>query len=304
MVMATIGFNFGAIFCVATTRFLIQRTGNNTIMNDDSNLKTVSDYWNREGLGQTILDYLVSSGKSLDSLTIEDLAPVDQFHTGGIAATIDLAALAKLGEKSQGAKVLDVGGGLGGPARTLAKQFGCEVTVIDLAETYVQAAEVLTKRIGLDDQVKHHVGDALDLPYDDGEFDVVWTQQSGMNIRDKKGLYEGFHRVLAPGGILAFQEFMAGMVQPLIFPVMWAANSSTSFLRTSGETRSLIEGLGFRELVWNEISAETSTAGGSQPEQCLPAMVMGDDLPAIMKSGKRNSAENRLVRVRAVFERR
>ncbi len=92
----------------------------------------MNDQWNREGLGQTILDALVASGKRLDALTIEDLAPVDQFHGGGMGATTTLAELAEL---SKGAKVLDVGGGLGGPARMLAVQFGCKVTVIDLAES-------------------------------------------------------------------------------------------------------------------------------------------------------------------------
>lgn len=261
---------------------------------------SISRYWNREGLGQTILDYLVASGKSLDALTIEDLAPVDQFHTGSLESTIELAELAEI---SPGAKVLDVGGGLGGPARTLASRFGCTVTAIDLAETYVEAAEMLTERTGLRDQVNHDVGDALDLPYEDGTFDVVWTQQSCMNISDKERLYEGFHRVLASGGQLAFQEFMAGPVQPLVFPVMWAPDATSSFLRSSDETRRLIENVGFRELIWTDISAETIMAGAPGHEQRIPAMVMGANLPAIMASGKRNSSEGRLERVRAVFER-
>ena len=85
-------------------------------------------------------------------------------------------------------KLGDVGGGLGGPARTLASLFGCKVIAIDLTESYVQAAEILTDRIGLGDRVKHYVGNALELSFDDGAFDVVWTQQSGMNIRDKERL--------------------------------------------------------------------------------------------------------------------
>ena len=267
---------------------------------DAEESQSVSDHWNREGLAQLILDYLGSSGKSMDALTIEDLAPVDQFHTGGMRATLELAALAEI---TKGANVLDVGGGLGGPARTLATEFGCNVTVIDLAESYVEAADIFTERLGLGDQVKHHVGNGLDLPFEDGAFNLVWTQQSGMNIRNKERLYEGFHRVTAPGGKLVFQEFMAGQVQPIIFPVMWAKDSTTSFLRAPGEMRELIKGVGFRELVWEEISATPSDAGGPQPEQRVPEMVMGDDLPAILLAGKKNSEEGRVVRIRAVFER-
>jgi len=126
----------------------------------------------------------------LDALTIEDLAPVDQFHGGGMGATKGLVELAEI---SRSATVLDVGGGLGGPASTLAALFGCKVTMIDLSEAYVGAAEILTERVGLGDQAERHVGNALELPYDDGAFDVVWTQQAGMNISDKERLYKGFH---------------------------------------------------------------------------------------------------------------
>ena len=224
---------------------------------------------------------------------------MDQFHSGGMGATTTLAELAEL---SKGARVLDAGGGLGGPARTLAAHFGCKVTVIDLAESYVQAAEILTERIGLGEEVNHHVGNALELPIDDGAFDVVWTQQSGMNIRDKERLYEGFHRVLAPGGTLAFQEFMAGPVQPLMFPVMWAPDAGTSFLQTPDEMRNLIESMGFRTRVWNEMTADISTPNASEPEHSIAALVMGDDLPAIRLASERNIEEGRTVRVRAVFE--
>ncbi len=263
-------------------------------------MQTVSDYWSREGLGQTILDALVAAGICLDALTVEDLAPVDQFHSGGMVATTGLAELAEI---SPGARVLDVGGGLGGPARTLASRFDCQVTVIDLTESYVEAAKILTDRIGLGDQVKHYVGNALELPFDDGAFDVVWTQQSGMNIQNKEALYQGIHRVLAPGGTLVFQEIMAGPVQPPIFPVMWAHEANTNFLRTPSEMRSVIESVGFRPRVWQDVTAETATPSAPDQAQSIQSIIMGDNLPAIRLAGKRNDDEGRLLRVRAVFER-
>ncbi|MFP6635340.1 MAG: methyltransferase domain-containing protein, partial [Dehalococcoidia bacterium] len=108
---------------------------------------------------------------------------MDHFHGGGKPSTTRLAQLAGL---TPDLRVLDVGGGLGGPARTLAVEFGCHVTVIDLTESYVQAAGELTTRLGLTGQVTHQVGNALELPFDDGHFDVVWTQNSGMNIQNKE----------------------------------------------------------------------------------------------------------------------
>ena len=267
---------------------------------DASDVHTTNDYWGREGLGQAILDALAASGKNLDALTIDDLAPMDQFHGGGKDATVRLARLAGL---TPGLRLLDVGGGLGGPARTLAVEFGCHVTVVDLTESYVHAADELTARLGLGDRVTHHVGNALELPFDDGAFDVVWTQNSGMNIAAKELLYLGFHRVLRPGGLLALQEPMAGPVQPPIFPVMWADDAATSFLRTPVEMRALIEAAGFRTRAWDDVKANAARSNAAGPAQGIQNLVMGDALTAITRNGQLNTDEERIVRVEAVFDR-
>src|SRR5262245_3520897 len=162
-------------------------------------MQAIEAHWSRDGLGPSILEAVAAAGKNLDALTVDDLAASDQFHGGGKPATVRLARLAGL---EPGQRVL-VGGGVGGPARALAVEFGCRVTVADLTETYVRAAEMLTVRLGLADRVTHRVANALALPFEDASFDVVWTQNSGMNIADKPALYRGFHRVLRPGGLLA-----------------------------------------------------------------------------------------------------
>lgn len=261
-----------------------------------------SEYWKREGLGTRILEALAAAGKNLAALTVDDLAATDQFHGGGKDATLRLARLAAL---ESGTRVLDVGGGLGGPARTLAAQFGCRVTTIDLTESYVEAARTLTARLGLDGKVTHDVGDALALPYADGAFDLVWTQNTGMNIEDKARLYAGFHRVLRPGGRLATQEPMAGRVEPIIYPVMWARDAAGSFLRTPSEMRAVIEGAGFRIRVWDDVTAET--AGPVDPAAIPPhsaqRLIMGTELDAIIRAGHRNRDEGRLVSIQAVCDR-
>ena len=262
----------------------------------------VSKYWAREGLGAAILAALAAQGKNLDALTIEDLAPLDQFHGGGKDATLRLARLAAL---APGSRVLDVGGGVGGPARTLAVQFGCRVTGIDLTESFVRAAQLLTTRLGLGAKVTHEVGNALALPFDDGAFDAVWTQNSGMNIADKERLYAGFHRVLRPGGLLVTQEPMAGSVGPVLFPVMWASDASSSFLRSPAEMRALIETAGFRARAWDDVTEETA---GPRDPAAIPAhsaqrLIMGERLDEIIRVGHRNRDEGRLISVQAVFER-
>ena len=259
----------------------------------------ISAHWGRNGLGQAILDALSAAGKDLNALTIDDLAPLDHYHGGGKIATQQLARLAEL---APGMRVLDVGGGLGGPARTLAVEFGCEVTVLDLTASYVQAGELLTARLGLNDRVAHQEGSALELPFPDHAFDVVWTQNSGMNIEDKARLYAGFHRVLKPGGRLAFQEPMAGPVQPPIFPVMWARDASSHFARAPEEMQAIIESAGFRLRVWKDVTAARQS-GAPDPPYSIQRLVMGDDLAAIRAAGKRNTEEHRMVMIHAVFDR-
>lgn len=269
-------------------------------MAETINVQAINDYWGRHGLGQAILDALVASGKNLATLTVDDLAPMDQFHAGGKGATVRLARLAGL---TPDMHVLDVGGGLGGPGRTLAVEFGCRVTVVDLTESYVQAAMMLTAQLGLSDRVTHQVGNALELQFANRAFDVAWTQNSGMNIAAKEQLYMSLHRVLRPGGLLALQEPMAGPVQPLIFPVTWAHDATSSFLRPPAEMRALIEVTGFRTRAWDDVTTEVRGTGGSRPAHSIQRLVMGERLEAISRSGQRNFDEGRMVMVQAVFER-
>jgi len=131
----------------------------------------------------------------------------------------------------------------------------------------------------------------------------VWTQNSGMNIADKEGLYRGFWRVLRPGGRLALQEPMAGPVQPVIYPLMWARDASTSFLRSPAEMQRLIEQSGFRRLAWDDVTVETGGPPGPVPPHSIQRLVMGEALPEITRAGQLNRAEGRLVMVQAVFAR-
>jgi len=197
-----------------------------------------------------------------------------------------------------------VGGGLGGPARTLAVEFGCHVSVIDPTASYVRAGAALTARLGLADRVTHEVGDALALDGARGPFDVVWTQNSGMNIADKGRLYAGFARVLRAGGLLALQEPMAGPVQPVVFPVMWARDASTSFLHTPAAMRAVMEAAGFRVRVWDDVTAETTgpSTGAAVPAHSIQRIVMGDALDAIIAAGDRNRAEGRIVMIHAALD--
>jgi SAM-dependent methyltransferase len=263
----------------------------------------MTGYWEREGLLDTILAALTAAGKNLDALTIQDLAPADHFHGGGKGATDRLARLAQL---RPGMRVLDVGGGLGGPARTLAVEHGCHVTAVDLTESYVRTGEALTARLKLSDRVTHRVGNALALDVEPGAFDVAWTQNSGMNIADKDRLYASFARVVRRGGLLVTQEPMAGPVQPIVYPVMWARDASGSFLRAPDEMRAVMETAGFRVRAWDDVTADLagpSNPAPPPPPHYAPRLIMGDALDDIVRAQERNRAERRIVMIQAVLER-
>ena len=261
--------------------------------------RSVRDHWERRGLSDAIRAVLATSGTNLGALSVEDLAPLDQFHGGGLGFTRRLALLADL---APGTRVLDVGGGLGGPARTLASEFGCRVTVIDLAGSYVEAGRMLTELVGLDDRVDFVVGDALELPFADGDFDAVWTQNSGMNIADKERLYAGFHRVVRAGGRLVTQEPMAGPVSPPIYPLMWSDDAAIDHIRTPDAMRVVIEAAGFTTHEWVEVRIGPPPADAPRPRHTVQALIMGEDrLAEIMRASRRNEDDGRVVLVQAVF---
>ena len=267
-----------------------------------SDAQATNAYWGRSDLERAIDAALAGAGRNLDALTIDNLAPADQFHSGGKASTDRLARLARL---KPGMRVLDVGGGLGGPARTLAVEHGCFVTVVDLTESYVRTGRWLTARLGLTDRVSHRVGDALALDVGAETFDVLWTQNSGMNIAAKERLYAAFARLLPGGGLLAIQEPMAGPTQPPIFPLMWARDATTSDLRPPAEMRALIEAAGFGALAWEDVTTELAgpSTGAALPAHSIARIVMGDAIDDITRAGQRNRDEGRIVMIQAVFER-
>ena len=260
-----------------------------------------STYWSRPQLAGTLLEAVVAAGLDLRTATPEELAPLDQFHGGGKDAT---RALADQAEMATGTRVLDVGGGLGGPARMLAVEYGARVTILDLTADYLRAGALLTAHMGLTEQVHLCCGHALNLPFPGGSFDLVWTQNSGMQIADKARLYREFFRVLRSGGRLAQLEPIAGPVQPPHFPLMWAREAADSHLLAADALRAIILAAGFVERYWHPTATfrESAPSPGPTP-RTIQSLVMGEHLAAIQEARVRNVAEDRLRTVLLVCER-
>jgi sarcosine/dimethylglycine N-methyltransferase len=207
----------------------------------------IARHYGKGGLLDRILSALGEAGKDINHLTIDDLAPMDEFHSRRRLATEELAALLA---PSATEHVIDIGSGLGGPSRYLAATYGCRVSGVDLTPKFVEAATAVTSRVGLTDKVDFRVGSALALPFPDASFDCAWSQNVAMNIDDRPRYYAEMHRVLRPGGRLAIQDVAMGNGKELQFPVMWADRSEISFLRTPDETRAMLEAAGFRVVQW------------------------------------------------------
>lgn len=233
----------------------------------------------------------------------EQLAALDQFHTRGLAATTELAALAGI---DAGMRLLDVGCGIGGPARLLAASCGCQVTGIDLSEPFVEAARYLTARTGQAGQVSFETGSALALPFDAGRFDLVLLQHVAMNIADRAALYGEIRRVLRPGGRFATYDVVLAGGEPH-YPVPWARTPATSFLLDAEATRAAIEQAGFRTIVCRDDSAAARAWVGALREAGPPpppnlGLVMGPDFAQLAANLGRSLLEGRLGILTAVFE--
>ncbi len=250
-----------------------------------------------------ILAAVADAGHELDPLDPEALAPVEDFHTLGRLATVALADAAAI---TPGDRVLDLGSGIGGPCRFLARSYGCRVDGIDLTPEFQAVSEDLSRRTGLDDLVTAHLGDATATPFDDGTFDVAWTQHVAMNIEDKGALYAEARRVLKPGGRLAFFDIMAGLEQPLHFPVPWADTDDLSFLVPPDEVRALVEAAGFEVDLWLDLSEdavaffEAMAAGPPPSASPVNLALLIPDFPTKAGNLVQNFREDRTRLVRAV----
>jgi ubiquinone/menaquinone biosynthesis C-methylase UbiE len=227
----------------------------------------VSQHYGRGGLMEKIVSGLAASNASLEQLSIHDLAPVDEFHTRGRMATVELAAMTTLSSSDY---VLDVGCGLGGTTRYLACQYGCRVEGLDLTEEYIHIGKRLTDMVGLSDRVSLTCGNALKLPYNKDIFDVVWTEHVQMNIEDKQGFYREISRVLKPGGHFLFHDVFRHSDELLQYPVPWAEDEKISFLADVSEVHSIIGQSALEVSQWIEKTSD-SIAFFSQVMQKISA---------------------------------
>jgi ubiquinone/menaquinone biosynthesis C-methylase UbiE len=242
--------------------------------------------------------------------TIEALAPYDQFHGRGLEATEDMAALVGVRPADH---LLDVGSGLGGPARWLSTRFGCRITGIDLTPEFCAIAEHFTRLIGLDARVHFQVGNALEMPFDDETFDGAYSMFVSMNIADKAQLYRDIHRVLKSGGWLVLSEITRGVDGDVLYPTPWAATAAQSFLSSAEDTREVLRSAGFEvELIKNDLQrsldfgarSRAMVERGEKPPYRANALIHGDAGGATLANVSRGYKEGSLIPIEVVARKR
>ncbi|MEX2647876.1 MAG: class I SAM-dependent methyltransferase [Alphaproteobacteria bacterium] len=261
----------------------------------------VTDHYTSGDLLDRLRAALRQDGVDPDRPTLADLAPYDQFHGRGLEATEELAATLDIAASDH---VLDVGSGIGGPARLIADRFGCRVTGIDLTPEFCAVARHITRLVGLDSRVVFEQGDALAMPFAAGTFDGAYSLNVAMNIADKPGFYREIHRVLKPKAWVVLAEIGLGPGAPVEFPTPWAATAEASFLATPEATRLGLEAAGFAVTAWRDTLRETlaynarmraAVERGEKSPQRVVQLVHGDRAAQASANIARGLAEGGLI---------
>jgi ubiquinone/menaquinone biosynthesis C-methylase UbiE len=254
-----------------------------------SGSSAVETHYARPQLEQTILQALARAGHDLQHLKAADLAPLDEFHVGGLESTQELT---KFMELRPGLHLLDVGCGVGGPARYFASEQGCRVTGVDLTEEFVRTAESLTKMTGLEKSVTFRRASALELPFEAGSFDGAYMIHVGMNLADKAGVFREVGRVLRQGARFTIFDILRATREEFAFPVPWALSEGTSFVQDRNAYREALRAAGFtleherdRRQFAIEFTQKTMARAAEDGPPILGLhLLMGEKAPVMLKN--------------------
>lgn len=270
-----------------------------------SDAAAITRHYSSAGIADQVLSALRAASGPKTPVTPESLAPFDHFHGRGLAATREIAARLAPGP---GERLLDIGSGIGGPARWIAATFGVEVTGIDLTPEFCAAAEALNAATGLAGRVHIIHGSALALPAPDASYDAAYSQNVIMNIADKPLFYREAFRVLRPGGRLALSNLCAGPAGEPWFPVPWASTPDTSFLATPESMKADLAAAGFEIVDFRDVTPELLEAhrrfrdrpGESSRPRIAVEVLMGKRAPEIQRNSIRTIEDGRALAIEAL----
>lgn len=268
-----------------------------------SSNKTVDNY----NLLDRIEEGLEAIGKTPENVTIEDLAPVDEFHVGGLDVVKPLVRHLQVGT---GGAVVDLGSGSGGPARFIARETGAHVQGIDLSQEAVETGNELSKWTGFSDQVALDVGDACATPYETARFDAAIFIHVHMFLEEPQKLYDEAFRLLRSGGRFVVFDPVMRTKEGFAYPVPWAADAATDNICDEGTFKSMAVAAGFNfaqcvdcndiALQWFEgVFQRAIEAGGLPP--LGPHLVAGPDFPLLAMNAYANLQGGQISMLQLVF---
>ncbi len=205
--------------------------------------RQVADHYSKESLLDAIREGLIKQGLTAETVTVDDLAAVDEFHIGGRPATEAFIAQLTL---SDTAHLLDIGCGLGGTARYVANTYGSAVTGIDVTADFIETGKALCQWVGLENRIELIQASALALPFEQETFDGAYMLHVGMNIKEKGQLCREIHRVLRPGAVLGIYDIVKMKEEALTYPLPWASHAAMSFVGSLSHYEEALAGAGFR----------------------------------------------------------
>jgi len=272
--------------------------------------REVTTHYSRGDLLSRLNAALRDDGVDPDHPSMEALAPYDQFHSRGLEATLEIAELIQAGPADH---ILDIGSGIGGPARYFANRFGCKVTGIDLTPEFCDVARHLTGLLELEDRVTFEVGDAIAMRFADAAFDGAYSMNVSMNIAEKSAFYREIHRVLRPGAWLVLSEVEKGEGGDLDYPTPWARSARTSFLSTPEETQRGLVAAGFDVVRLHDTLEQARAFGarsraiaerGEKPPHRAVMLIHGGIATQAVANTARGLSEGRIVPIEVLARKR
>ena len=272
--------------------------------------RDISTYYGRADLLSRLNAALREDGVDPDHPDMETLAPYDHFHGRGLEATQEMADRMPASASNH---ILDIGSGIGGPARYVATRFGCRVTGIDLTPEFCGVARHLTRLLDLEDRVDFRVGDAVAMPFADASFDGAYSMNVSMNIADKSAFYREVHRVLEPGAWLVLSEVAKGAGGDVDYPTPWASSAGTSFLSTPEATRQGLLDAGFDVVRLHRRLEQALAFGarsramverGEKPPHRAVMLIHGEVAADAMRNAARGLRDGRIVPIEILARRR